>query len=82
MLMWSLSHLVFVVLGLYLEVQGTDNWLRNCKYTPILRPLSRVGVGQVLAGLSIESWTRVKRDLVHVFPPALSREGSICTCTN
>ena len=45
---------VNVVFGLqgsgdYLEVQGTSNWLHNCSYHPLIRPLGRVG--QAMTGL-------------------------------
>ena len=36
----------------YLEIQCTCNWLHNCSYNPLIKPLSRVS--QVLIGLSEE----------------------------
>ena len=31
-----------VPMGIYLEARGTYQWLHNCSYNPLIRPVSRV----------------------------------------
>ena len=45
----------------YFKVRGTYNWLHNCSYTPLIRPLSRIS--QLLTGLEVENLIISTQDL-------------------